>query len=309
MAGTVLHRLESFFRSGPATIALVYLILGLLWIFFSDDIALRVAGGDPARFHLISTVKGFAYILVTATLLYLMIRFHEQRILEGQEAIKKNELTTRVVNRKLALMNDVAYQDIQNKVTAVRGLVDLAGSAGHEDERARLLARSKETLAAIYDLIQKTKEYQKMGVFDPRWIPVEPVVRARFSRVAAHTPVTLSCSLAGLELYSDPVIEQVFFILCDNAIIHGKTLTRIAFSCHEAPGGLVLICEDDGAGIPPDQKPLLFDRVVGGSGRFHLFFVREFLTLYGMQITETGTPGKGARFEIFVPAELFRLRA
>jgi signal transduction histidine kinase len=308
MAGSILHRLESLFRYGPMTIALVYLVLGLLWIFFSDDLAIHMAGGDPARFHLISTVKGFGYILVTAVLLYLMILFYVHEILGAQEAIKKSELTTRVVNRKLALMNDVAYQDIQNKVTAARALVDLYQSAGSEDERSLMIGRSRETLAEIHVLIQKTKEYQKMGVFDPRWIPVEPAVRTQFSLAARDTGITLTCSLDGLELYSDPLIEQIFSILCHNAIVHGGKVTGIVFSTREVPGGLLLTCGDDGAGIPAEQKPFIFTRVVGGSGRFHLFFAREFLTLYGMEITETGTPGEGARFEIFVPGELYRFR-
>jgi signal transduction histidine kinase len=59
-------------------------------------------------------------------------------------------------------------------------------------------------------------------------------------------------------------------------------------------------------GIPAGEKSRLFDRVVGGSGKFGLFFVREFLTLSGMTIEETGTPGRGARFEITVPAGMYR---
>jgi len=68
----------------------------------------------------------------------------------------------------------------------------------------------------------------------------------------------------------------------------------------------VLTCEDNGIGIPAGQKGQIFDRVVGGEGKFGLFFVREFLTLSGMTISETGTPGKGARFEIAIPKELYR---
>ncbi|MCX6690901.1 MAG: sensor histidine kinase, partial [Methanoregula sp.] len=110
----------------------------------------------------------------------------------------------------------------------------------------------------------------------------------------------------GLEIYSDPLIDRVFYNLIDNTVKHSKTFTRISFSCQEKPDGLILICEDDGVGIPPGQKVHIFDRVVGGVGKFGLFFVREFLDMSGMTIIENGEPGKGARFEITVPKGMYR---
>jgi len=46
--------------------------------------------------------------------------------------------------------------------------------------------------------------------------------------------------------------------------------------------------------------------MVGTNIRFGLFFVRECLTLSGMTITETGSPGSGARFQIAVPKWIYR---
>jgi hypothetical protein len=39
---------------------------------------------------------------------------------------------------------------------------------------------------------------------------------------------------------------------------------------------------------------------------FHLFFVHDILDISDMKIQETGEPGKGVRFEISVPAGLYR---
>jgi signal transduction histidine kinase len=120
-----------------------------------------------------------------------------------------------------------------------------------------------------------------------------------------HT-VLLTCDLHGLEINCDPLISRVFYNLINNTIRHGGRVTQISFSCREVPEGLILICEDDGDGIPPDEKPHIFDRVAGGEGKFGLFFVREFLHLSGMSIQETGISGNGARFEITVPDGMYR---
>ena len=118
--------------------------------------------------------------------------------------------------------------------------------------------------------------------------------------------IPIDADLHGLELYTDPLIGRVFFHLVDNAIKHGAGLTRISFSCHETPEGLVLVCEDDGAGIDPQKRALLFSRITGDKARFGLFFVKESLLLSGMTIAETSEPGKGARFEITVPKGAWR---
>jgi sensor histidine kinase regulating citrate/malate metabolism len=74
------------------------------------------------------------------------------------------------------------------------------------------------------------------------------------------------------------------------------------------PDRLVLVCEDDGAGIDPSKRATLFSRITGDKARFGLFFVSEYLALAGMSIAETSEPGSGARFEITVPKGMWRMK-
>jgi PAS domain S-box-containing protein len=219
---------------------------------------------------------------------------------------KQAEERINLANRKLDLMTDVTFQDIQNKVTALRGYIEIGKEKGRENERIALLEKEEVVLESIHHLIRNTKEYQQMGVDQIRWIPLEPRIRMQASLISGRPDFSLDIDLHGLEIYSDPLIDRVFYNLIDNTVKHSKTFTRISFSCQEKPDGLILICEDDGVGIPPKQKVHIFDRVVGGVGKFGLFFVREFLDMSGMTIIENGEPGKGARFEITVPKGMYR---
>ncbi|MCX6690307.1 MAG: PAS domain S-box protein, partial [Methanoregula sp.] len=223
-------------------------------------------------------------------------------ITERKQAEELNALTT----RKLALMNDVTYQFIQNKVTAVRGYAELSKDAKTEAELLSFIEKEEHILADIHQLIKNTREYQEIGLLQPQWIPVEQSIRIAFSLVSPKQGISIEIALHGLELYSDPFIEKIFSNLIENAVIHGKTLTRIQLSCEEKPDRLILICEDDGVGISHEIKAHLFKRSVGEKIHFGLFFVRECLAFYGMSVTETGEFGKGARFEITVPKEAYR---
>jgi K+-sensing histidine kinase KdpD len=104
-----------------------------------------------------------------------------------------------------------------------------------------------------------------------------------------------------IEIYADPLIEKVFPNLIDNAVRYGISLTRISFSCKKLDGSGVIICEDDGVGILPEEKEKIFSYKYGKNTGLGLFLSREILAITGISIRENGTPGTGARFEIICP--------
>jgi signal transduction histidine kinase len=69
---------------------------------------------------------------------------------------------------------------------------------------------------------------------------------------------------------------------------------------------LVITVKDDGNGISADDKKELFTRGFGKNTGLGLFLSREILSLTSITISETGEPGKGARFEITVPKNGYR---
>jgi len=98
----------------------------------------------------------------------------------------------------------------------------------------------------------------------------------------------------------------VFYNLVDNAIRYGETITMIKFYYLFSDRGFSLICEDDGVGVPADQKKNIFERGVGKNTGMGLFLTREILLITGNTIEENGKPGHGARFEIIIPYGAFR---
>ncbi|MDD1653268.1 MAG: HAMP domain-containing histidine kinase, partial [Methanomicrobiales archaeon] len=120
--------------------------------------------------------------------------------------------------------------------------------------------------------------------------------------------VDVVADLDTLDIYADPLVEKIFHNLVENAIMHGQA-TRIRFSFRETPEGLLLLCEDNGTGVAPDEKDLIFNRGYGRHTGLGLFLTREILAITGLSIQETGVPGYGARFEILAPRGVFRFGA
>ena len=64
---------------GAIKIAGLYLLIGFLWILFSDQLADLFAANKDV-FHQVSIYKGWGYVLVTGILLYFLIKNHTNRI-------------------------------------------------------------------------------------------------------------------------------------------------------------------------------------------------------------------------------------
>jgi signal transduction histidine kinase len=84
-------------------------------------------------------------------------------------------------------------------------------------------------------------------------------------------------------------------------------VTTFGIRCERAPDGLVIYVEDDGFGVVPEEKEKIFEKGFGKNTGFGLFLAREILATTGITIRETGYVGVGARFEITVPKEMWRI--
>jgi PAS domain S-box-containing protein len=218
---------------------------------------------------------------------------------------KREERALRIVNQKLQLMNIVAWHDIQNKVTGLRGYVELSKDLVTDEKLKKFIDSEEDVLRVIHRQLQYTREYQEMGIHPPQWVNLSQVLRTIMSFKEIGS-LAFRMDIDNLEIYCDPVIEKVFSHLIENTKKHGKKATEIYISCQETAGGLQLTYEDDGVGIPQEKKKDLFVRGVGSETGFSLFFVHDILEISDMSIRETGVPGKCVRFEIFVPRGLYR---
>jgi signal transduction histidine kinase len=84
-------------------------------------------------------------------------------------------------------------------------------------------------------------------------------------------------------------------------------VTRIQYSAKETPGGLLVVYEDDGVGIDPQYRSLLFQKGAGKKAGLGLFLAREILSITGITLRETGRPGRGVRFEMLVQRDHYRI--
>ncbi|HUU74913.1 MAG TPA: PAS domain-containing sensor histidine kinase, partial [Methanoregulaceae archaeon] len=216
---------------------------------------------------------------------------------------KRVERAIRETNEKISLLTGITRHDLANQVSILKGFAQIALLNDPDPVVADSLEKIDAVGSTISRQIEFTRAYQELGMHAPGWYRVRDLVSLRKPQ-----DIAISCA-CDAEIYGDPMLEKVFSNIIDNASRHGEHVTELVVRCMEDPGGILIIIEDDGVGVPYETKERIFEKGYGKNTGFGLFLAREILAITGITIHETGIPGKGARFDLHIPRGNFKLRS
>lgn len=215
--------------------------------------------------------------------------------------------------------------ELRTPLTIIKGAaVDLHEGQAEplRPQQAMLVGLVRRQAERVERLVSNLLELGRLqsGAVAARRAPLDAgeVVRrvvGDFARAAADRAVVLDISDEGgpKRLAADPeLFEQLVVNLVDNAIRFART--RITVRLGGDAELLALSVEDDGVGIPPEKRELLFSRygqlerrrdVNGYKGTgLGLAICKEIATLHRGTIEVESEPGKGTVFSVRLPAKL-----
>ena len=207
---------------------------------------------------------------------------------------------------KLTLLNAVTFQDIQTAAFSLSAYQELIKTIIVDSKAKTYLEKQELFLKKMVETLDFAKNYQEMGIHPARWQNVRQVFLYAISHLD-FLKIKQDIRFENLEIFADPLLEKALFNIMENVLHHGVHATEVRLFSTEGPDGLHLIIEDNGVGIPVEEKHMIFDRGYGRGSGLGLFLVREVLSITGMIIKETGTAGRGTRFEILVPNGAYRV--
>lgn len=218
---------------------------------------------------------------------------------------KRSKEALQLSNKKLQLLTGITRHDILNEVMVLLGNLGFAEEIVSDPELKGYLERVKRAGTTIQKQIEFTRLYDGLGSTEPAWQHLGRTIRS-----SCRNSLPIRISSGDLFIFSDPMLGKVFSNLMDNTIRHGEDATAVTVTCRkDSDGGIVIIWEDDGIGIPDDQKKKIFARGFGKHTGFGLFLSQEILAITQIEIQETGVYGKGARFEMKVQRGGWRLES
>lgn len=275
----------------------------------------------PEIVHLIHSGKDAASEITTKEIPARSFEIRCTRINEGEEGEdvagfliivqdiserRRGETTIRTVLEKMKILSGVTRHDINNQIMAMQSYLYLLDLDCESPTQKEYLGKVLEASGRIALMIRFAENIQEFGIKDPSWHDIGTLIDTT-KRGIGPERVVIENEIRGISIFSDPLIIRVFPRLIENILHYGKNVTGIRFSVRVGNGkSCVILCEDNGVGIPASRKEKIFVRDSSEDPGYSLNLTREILGISGLTIRETGNPGAGARFEIQVPEGSYR---
>lgn len=210
-------------------------------------------------------------------------------------------------NSRLTTLNQVIRHDIRNDILSFWSYLELL-------DETELNPRQKELVGKLLERVRSTDRYMNLardmasiGTAKPIWHDLGTVLEQVLGQVDLG-PIKVDHRTNGVKVLADPLFPNIFHSLADNSVRHGRTVTAIKVRAERSQDGLIITWEDDGVGVPTDDKERIFQRGFGKNTGQGLFLAREILSMTGGTMAEEGVQGMGARFVVHIPNGHFSLK-
>jgi signal transduction histidine kinase len=220
-----------------------------------------------------------------------------------------------------SVTDDIAH-DLRTPLSRLRQRLDdvsRAATAGAAKEAAAAAEAEcdaiLELFAALLRIAQVEAGAQREAFARVDLSAVVEAVAEVYAPAAEERGQALTAEIAsGLAVIGDrALITQMLANLVENAIRHGRDAGQVRILLSRAGEGAELVIEDDGPGIPPEERERVFRRfhrldqarTTPGSG-LGLALVRAVAALHDMKVTledatEAAGTGPGLRVRVAIP--------
>ena len=249
----------------------------------------------------------------------VLVDITEQKRAEALEADLASERQTAHELREADELKNTFLQavahDLRSPLTAILGLsgtlerdeIDLDRDDTRDFAR-RITANAQRMDRLVADMLDL--ERLAGGVLRPVLLPLDVGALVREMAVSSGlaTHRRLDLETPGLTIHADrAMVERIVDNLLTNTAKHTPEEARIWVRVEPLDGGAVVVVEDDGPGVPPEDRDAIFepfrqgsvpDRSTGvGVG---LALVARFAALHGGRAWVEEREGGGASFHVFL---------
>lgn len=244
-------------------ITAAYLIVGGLWIIFSDSL-LNYFIHDPDLITHFQTFKGWFYVIVTGLLLYLVLKNHLERIREAEHKAKESD------RLKTAFLQNISHE-IRTPMNAIIGYVELLKA---EDltttQKTQYLETISQSSNQLLDIVNEVldislietgnlrvtkREIDLNDLLDDIYLLFKPSIKQEITfSLKKGLPDEMS-----LILTDEIKIRQILNNLINNAIKFTDK-GHIGYGYELKNNELEFFIEDTGIGIEPSFQEKVFER-------------------------------------------------
>ncbi|MCO8267933.1 PAS domain S-box protein [Haloferax sp. AB510] len=217
---------------------------------------------------------------------------------EREQQLRRRERELASQNEQLESFASVVSHDLKNPLNAAMGYLELARERYDGDELDRVATAHERMAGIVEDVLALARNGQT--VEEAERLSLGSVAEAAWTTAASNAPE------ATLVVDGDIAVDahrgrlrQLLENLFSNAIRHGGDDVTVSVGPLADRDGFYV--EDDGPGIPPDERPRIFEAGYTTSSEgtgFGLSVVMSVVNAHGWSVWFVESDEGGARFEI-----------
>lgn len=309
-------------------VALLYIVLGAIWVIFSDNILYTITS-DTVMLTMLHTIKGWFYVLITGLMAYFLIRSNRKKFEIKEAQLLAQKVKAENSDRlKTSYLSNMSHE-IRTPINGIIGFSEMLEDEDleHDDRKkfVKIIIKSGERLLAIINNlieISKIESDQMQAVKNP--INLNLLMAEVFEMTSIHVKnkgVKFSYQ-NGLDdnesdLITDPdVLKNIWINLVSNALKFTEK-GHVKFGYKLVNNTIECWVEDTGIGIEKATRDNIFERFrqsdstikksFGGTG-LGLAISKGYAKLLGGKLWVESELGKGSTFWFtfpFAPTEPF----
>lgn len=311
-------------RKTAGVIALVYTLLGTIWILGSDNLVEVMGHESPAVERFLQSTKGIFYIISTGIALFFAVawalRTHERTVAEKRRAEEMFSVASKF--ETLGQLAGNLAHDFNNVLTVIGcATYGTRLESGADDTVRKSIAHAQASIAALMKFSRREPLDFRVVDCGQHLNESAPLIRQALGgryTLEVHTPVE-RILIRGLP----NMMVQVLLNLATNARdamarqpkrVLSLTLTKVslkeyvsAFQPVRVTGDFACLrVKDTGCGIPPENLSKIFEPLFTtkspekGTG-LGLASVRHVITQLNGWVEVSSNVGVGTEFALYVP--------
>lgn len=259
-------------------ITILYITIGALWILFSDKLMV-ILTSDTHQIRLLSTYKGWFFVLITGLLFFSLIRKETKRRNAIQlQLIEANRRAMEADRLKTAFLSNLSHY-IRSPMNSILGFVELLKINDETDANRELFysyinERSHHLLQTLSSIIEVSKLQQGQVEVTYRRFSLNKLIgslieNARLDVDRLGKAIIISCS-CGLDDEQDVIcsdqekVRQIIALLIENAI-NFTAAGEVVIGYRLENAIIEIQVKDSGRGISPDKQQHLFNEYMANT--------------------------------------------
>lgn len=219
-------------------------------------------------------------------------------------------VATDITDRKEAeeraeFLHSLLRHDLGNNLQVAYGFLDTLSDTDLDDTQQEYIERSRDAVDDAVSLIDDIRTLNRIdGSESLTQVGVETTVSEALERhegLRAQVGITVETDLDDVRVLAGSLVREVFANLVENALVHSNA-DSLRITTEVDPDTVTVTLEDDGDGVPPVDRPDIFERgySVGGSSGSGLgmYIVAELTENYGGDVAVGESDLGGARFDV-----------